>query len=68
MGVVTLGRMLRALVRARPEAPTLYRSLEQVPNALFRRRVAAARGSVIDWVRDLDTAAFIVVAAAEGVP
>ena len=72
--------LLRALVRAQPEAPALYRSLEHVPNALFRRRVAAARGSVVDWVRaflavhrrelrvrDLDTAAFLIVAAAEGV-
>lgn len=72
--------VLRMLVRARPEAPVLYRSLEQVPNALFRRRVTETRGSVIAWVRsllaahaaelrvkDLDTAAFVVVSAAEGV-
>jgi AcrR family transcriptional regulator len=72
--------LLRVLVRARPEAPALYRSLEHVPNALFRRRVAAARGSVVAWVRDflavhrrelrvkdLDTAAFVIVAACEGV-
>jgi AcrR family transcriptional regulator len=72
--------LLEALVRAQPKAPALFRSLEQVPNALFRRRVAAARGSVVEWVReflaihrrelrvpDLDTAAFLVVAAAEGV-
>lgn len=76
----SLQRLLHLLVRARPEAPVLYRSLEQVPNALFRRRVAEARGSVIDWVRtflashrteirvpDLEVAAFLVVAAAEGV-
>jgi AcrR family transcriptional regulator len=75
-----LRRLLRLLVEARPDAPVLYRSLEQVPNALFRRRVAEARGSVIDRVRgflalhrrelavrDLDAAAFILVAAAEGV-
>jgi AcrR family transcriptional regulator len=75
-----LRELLRALVRAQPEAPALYRSLEHVPNALFRRRVAAARGSVVAWmrdflavhrrelrVRDLDTAAFLIVAAAEGV-
>ncbi len=75
-----LTRLLLALVRARPEAPVLYRSLEQVPNALFRRRVAAARGGVVQWVRDflamharelrvenLDTAAFVIVSAAEGV-
>src|SRR4029453_2438781 len=47
-----LRRLLLALVRARPEAPALSRSLEQVPNALFRRRVAAARGGVVSWVRE----------------
>ncbi len=75
-----LRSLLQTLVRAQPEAPALFRSLEQVPNTLFRRRVAAARGSVVGWVReflavhrrelrvqDLDTAAFLVVAAAEGV-
>jgi AcrR family transcriptional regulator len=72
--------LLLTLVRAQPEAPALYRSLEHIPNALFRRRVAAARGSVVAWMRDflaahrrelqvedLDTAAFVIVAAAEGV-
>ena len=76
----TLSRVLHVLVRARPEAPSLYRSLEQIPNALFHRRVATARGSVVAWVRellvlhrkqlrveDLDAAAFVIVAAAEGV-
>ncbi len=75
-----LRRLLQLLVQARPDAPALYRSLEQVPNALFRRRVAEARGNVVEWVReflashrselrvrDLDVAAFVVVAAAEGV-
>jgi len=75
----SLQRLLQILVEVRPDAPTLYRSLEQVPNALFRRRVAEARESVIGWVReflashrseihvrDLDVAAFVVVAAAEG--
>jgi len=75
-----LRHLLHLLVRARPDAPVLYRSLEHVPNALFRRRVAEARAGVIDWVRgflashrseirvpDLDVAAFVVVAAAEGV-
>lgn len=75
-----LRNLLRVFVRTRPEAPALYRSLEHVPNAIFRRRVAAARGSIVVWVReflsvhrrelrvmDLDTAAFIMVAACEGV-
>jgi AcrR family transcriptional regulator len=72
--------LLRTLVRAQPDGPALYRSLEHVPKALFHRRVAAARGGVVDWmrdflavhrrelrVRDLDTAAFLIVAAAEGI-
>lgn len=76
----SLRHLLQLLVRARPDAPLLYRSLEHVPNALFRRRVADARGRVIGWVReflalhqneirvrDLDVAAFVVVAAAEGI-
>ncbi len=76
----TLRGVLRSLVAARPDAPLLYRSLESVPNALFRRRVNEARENVVAWVRallaahqkdllvrDLDTAAFILVAAAEGV-
>ncbi len=75
-----LRRLLRLLVEARPDAPALYRSLEQVPNALFRHRVQEARGTVVEWVhgflkahrreiavRDLDVAAFLLVAAAEGV-
>lgn len=72
--------LLSSIIRARPEAPTLYRALEQVPNGLFRRRVSEARGSVVQWirdllathrrelrVRDLDAASFVVVAAAEGI-
>ena len=77
---VALQQLLRLLIQARPDAPSLYRSLEQVPNALFRRRLAAVREGVIAWVRaflafapaeinvpDLDVAAFVIVAAAEGV-
>ncbi len=72
--------LLSSIIRARPEAPTLYRALEQVPNGLFRRRVSEARGSVVDWihdllsthrrelrVRDFEVAAFVIVAAAEGI-
>ena len=72
--------VLRALVQSRPDAPILYRSLEHVPNGLFRRRIADARGNAVAWVRallaahpkdvrvrDLDTAAFVVVAAVEGI-
>lgn len=72
--------LLSSIIRARPDAPTLYRALEQVPNGLFRRRVSEARGSVVEWVhdflsthrrelrvRDFDAAAFVIVAAAEGI-
>ncbi len=75
-----LGILLSSIIRARPEAPTLYRALEQVPNGLFRRRVAEARGNVVEWlrdflsthrrelrVRDLEAAAFVIVAASEGI-
>jgi len=60
--------------------PELFRSLEQVPHASFRRHPAEARQLVVDSVRqlleehraelrvtDLDVAAFMVVSAAEGV-
>jgi AcrR family transcriptional regulator len=72
--------LLSSIIRARPEAPTLYRALEQVPNGLFRRRVSDARGGVVEWirgflsthrrevrVRDFEVAAFVIVAAAEGI-
>jgi len=75
-----LRRLLQLLVQELPDAPPLYRALEQVPNGLFRRRVAEARGSVLDSVRgflashrseirvpDIDIAAFVIAAAAEGV-
>ncbi len=76
----SLRNLLASIIRARPEAPALYRALEHVPNALFRRRVSDAREAVIHWTReflaahrkelrlcDLDTAAFVLVAAAEGI-
>jgi AcrR family transcriptional regulator len=60
--------------------PELFRSLDQVPGAPFRRRLADARRSVIGFVRqiledgrsdvivpDLDLAAFVVVSAVEGI-
>jgi AcrR family transcriptional regulator len=75
-----LRSLLSSIMRARPEAPTLYRALEQVPNGLFRRRVSDARGGVVEWVRDFlsthrrelqvrdfNAAAFVIVAAAEGI-
>jgi AcrR family transcriptional regulator len=75
-----LRSLLSSIIRARPDAPALYRALEQVPNALFRHRVAEAREDVVVWIRaflakhrrelracDLDTAAFVICAAAEGI-
>jgi AcrR family transcriptional regulator len=60
--------------------PELFRSLDQVPGATFRRRLADARRAVIGFVRqiledsrsdlivpDLDLAAFVVVSAVEGI-
>ena len=76
----TVGQFLRLAMGAMRHGPDLVRSLEQVPGAVFRRRLAAARRSVIGFVRqfleahreelrvsDLGLAAFIVVSAAEGV-
>lgn len=67
-------------MRAMRHGPEFIRSLEQVPGAVFRRRLARARQSVIAFVRhlleahrhelrvtDLDLAAFVVVSAAEGI-
>jgi AcrR family transcriptional regulator len=60
--------------------PELFRSLEQVPNASFRRHLAQARQIVLKSIKqlleenrdqlrvtDLDLAAFMIVSAAEGV-
>jgi AcrR family transcriptional regulator len=60
--------------------PELFRSLDQVPGATFRRTLAGARQLVIAFVRqlleehrrelhvdDLDLAAFVVVSAIEGI-
>jgi AcrR family transcriptional regulator len=60
--------------------PDLTRALEQVPGALFRRRLSVARSQVLGFVErlleahrselqveDLELAAFMVVSAVEGV-
>ena len=74
-----LRSLMQAIIHARPDTPSLYRALEHVPHALFRRRLGQARGRVVAFVLNilrtrrglrvgnLDTAAFLVVAAAEGV-
>ena len=73
-----LRTLLLAIIEARPETPSLYRALEHVPNAAFKRRLGQARGRVVAFVRnilstrrglrvrDLEQAAFLVVAAVEG--
>ena len=78
--VETLTGILVAGIAAMRHGPELYRSLEQVPGASFRRQLAAERREVIGFVRrvldahraelrvtDLDLAAFVVVGAVEGV-
>jgi AcrR family transcriptional regulator len=75
-----LGRVLGLAMRAMRRGPDFLRSLELVPGAIFRRRLAEARGAVVAFVReileahrnelrvvDLDLAAFVVVSAAEGI-
>ncbi len=60
--------------------PELMRALEQVPGALFRKRLAVARSQVLSFVerlleahreevqvRDLALAAFVAVSAVEGI-
>ncbi len=76
----TLSQLLAAAMGAVRYGPQLFRSLEQVPDAKFRRQLADARRLVIQFVRqvlehhraelvvsDLDLAAFVIVSAAEGV-
>ena len=75
-----LRRCFTEVLAAMPHGPELARRLEQVPNALLRRRVAERRQRVMDQVRrlleahraelrvpDLDLAAFVLVGASEGV-
>jgi AcrR family transcriptional regulator len=75
-----LAQLVGAAMSAVRYGPELIRALEQVPEASFRRQLAVARRTVIDFVRtlleqhrdelrvtDLDRAAFVVVSAAEGI-
>ena len=77
---VALTQIVITAMRTLRYGPELFRSLEQVPGATFRRHLAGARQRVIAFVRqlleqhrvelrdlDLDLAAFIVVSAVEGV-
>ena len=76
-----LRRLIFAALGAQQKyGPELYRHLEHVPNAVFRRRLTEAKRDLIDFmkalleahrqrlrVKDLDLAAFVVVNAAEGI-
>ncbi|MEE8508671.1 MAG: TetR/AcrR family transcriptional regulator [Myxococcota bacterium] len=70
--------MLMLAVTLQPHGPELYRYLDYVPNALFRRRLAEINKELACYVRqilelhrdrlrvdDLDVASFIVVHTAE---
>ena len=70
--------MLMLAVSLQPHGPELYRYLDYVPNALFRRRLAEINRELARYVRqilelhrdrlrvdDLDVASFIVVHTAE---
>ena len=76
----TISQVIVAAMGAMRYGPELFRSLEQVPGATFRRHLADARNVVIGFIRhlleehraelrvtNLDLAAFMVVSAAEGV-
>jgi AcrR family transcriptional regulator len=76
----SITRILLASMSAVRHGPELFRSLEQVPGASFRRQLAEARAVVIALVTELlqqhrselrvtdpALAAFIVVSAAEGI-
>jgi AcrR family transcriptional regulator len=75
-----LARVVVAAMGAMQYGPELFRALEQVPGATFRRHLADARHLVVAFVKelleqhreelrvtDLDLAAFMVVSAAEGI-
>jgi len=76
----TIRRLIDAGMAAMGHGPELFRGLESVPGAKFRRRLAGAREVVIELVVrmlaahedeigevDRDLAAFVVVGAIEGV-
>jgi len=73
-------RLVEAGLRAMRFGPELFRALEAVPGATFRRRLGVAREVVVALVSrlleahrrevtvaDLDLAAFLVVSAVEGI-
>lgn len=75
----TLREILSLGVQVQEYGPDLYRVLEYVPNAMFRRHVTEAMVSLQSFVRevleayreelrvdDLDMAAYVIVSASEG--
>ena len=75
-----LRRIFSVVLVAMPLGPALLRSLEAVPNAVLRHRVAEAKRDLVVFMRklleahrsevgphDLDLAAFLLVNASEGV-
>lgn len=76
----SLKQLVLLAMAAMSHGPDFLRALDQVPGAVLRRHLDAARGSVIAFIRrllearrdelrveDLDLAAFVVVSAAEGI-
>ena len=77
---VTLRRVFVGLAAVQPLGPDLYRQLEQVPNALLRRRITEGKRHVLAFlhsllqahraelrVNDLDLAALVILHATEGI-
>lgn len=76
----TISQLLSAGMSAMRFGPELFRSLEQVPNATYRRHLAEARQLVLRLIQrlledhrtelrvtNLELAAFVAVSAAEGI-
>ena len=78
--MVKLSRIISSAMASMRYGPELFRSLEQVPDAIFRRHLSQARIQVVEFIEgllwehrselrvgDLGRAAFIAVSAVEGV-
>lgn len=77
---VSLRQLFDGLRTLQPRGPELFRQLEHVPNALFRRRIAERNERAVAFARrlleahrnelrvdDLDLAAFVLVHGAQGI-
>jgi AcrR family transcriptional regulator len=75
-----LVQLIAAAMASMRHGPELFRSLEQVPDAVFRRHLSEARTQVIQFIErlledhqselrvsDLGLAAFVTVSAVEGI-